>query len=266
MSHSQATRRAVLVAAAASAAGASIKAQAQPVRRTFVLVHGAWHGGWCWRRVAELLAAQGHRVLTPTLTGLAERSHLLEAGFRIGLETHVTDVANLFRWEELADVVLCGHSYGGMVVSGVAERVGPAIRSLVFLDAFVPSNGESVADIATPAVREVIAKLASEGAASMRPVPAAAFRVNERDRVWVDAMCTPQPLAAMTDKISLTGARERIARKTYVRAAGYPSPSFDSVRTRLAGDSAWRVLEMPCGHDAMVDMPERFAEILIEAA
>jgi pimeloyl-ACP methyl ester carboxylesterase len=93
---------------------------------TFVLVHGAWHGGWCWRRVADLLAAKGHRVFTPTLTGLGERSHLMSKD--ITLTTHVTDVVNVFKWEGLTrDVVLCGHSYGGFVVSGVAEQMASAI-------------------------------------------------------------------------------------------------------------------------------------------
>src|SRR5438132_10901408 len=113
--------------------------------KTFVLVHGAWHGGWCWRRVSDLLERQGHKVFTPTLTGLGERSHLLRAG--INISTHVTDVVNLLKWEGLSGVVLCGHSYGGMVVSGVAEQMGDKIASIVFLDAFVPENHDSMAEL-----------------------------------------------------------------------------------------------------------------------
>jgi pimeloyl-ACP methyl ester carboxylesterase len=235
--------------------------------RTFVLVHGAWHGGWCWRRVADLLQAQGHRVFAPTLSGLAERSHLLDAGLAIGLATHVSDIAHLLRWEGLSDVVLCGHSYGGMVISGVAERAADdpgAIRALVFLDAFVPADGEAMADLTSPAVREAISGQAACGAATVPPVAAAVFRVNEQDRAWVDAQCTPQPLATLTDRIALSGARERVARKVYVRAAGYPSVAFDAARARLASDPGWQVLEVPCGHDAMLDMPERVAAILVE--
>src|ERR1700749_3887557 len=121
---------------------------------TFVLVHGAWHGGWCWRRVADQLRAGGHTVFTPTLTGLGERSHLLRAG--IDLKTHITDGVNVMKWESLSDVVLCGHSYGGMVISGVAEQMAPAIRSIVFLDAFVPRNGEAIRDVTGPAIHELI--------------------------------------------------------------------------------------------------------------
>src|SRR5262245_14863398 len=114
---------------------------------TFVLVHGAWHGGWCWQRVSPLLRARGHEVFAPTLTGLGERSHLLTR--EIGLETHVADVVNAIRWEDLTDVVLCGHSYGGMVISGAADRMADRVRSLVYLDAFVPADGQSIFDFMT---------------------------------------------------------------------------------------------------------------------
>jgi pimeloyl-ACP methyl ester carboxylesterase len=262
------TRRDLLTAGAAGAAVLTgMAGQAQEGRRTFVLVHGAWHGGWCWRRVADILSAQGHRVLTPTLTGLGERSHLLQAGMRIGLDTHVADVVNVLRWEGLADVVLCGHSYGGMVVSGAAERLPPdAIRSLVFVDAFVPDNGQSLLDLGSANVKDMIGKLVEQKAGAVPPVPAAAFRVNERDRAWVDGLCTPQPLATMTDRLTLTGARERIANKTYIRAAGYPSPGFDAAKAKVSAAGGWRVTELPCGHDTMVDLPEQTAALLLEAA
>jgi thioesterase domain-containing protein len=106
---------------------------------TFVLVHGAWHGAWCWRRVARLLTRAGHEVFTPTLTGLAERSHLLTHA--INLDTHIFDVVNEMKWQELSNVVLVGHSYGGMVISGVTEKMERAILSFVMLDAFMPENG-----------------------------------------------------------------------------------------------------------------------------
>ena len=100
---------------------------------TFVLVHGAWHGSWCWKRVRKAIRAQGHDVFTPTLTGVGERSHLLSP--HVNLDTHLDDIVNLIRWEELSDVVLCGHSYGGCVISGVADRVPDRIGALVYLDA-----------------------------------------------------------------------------------------------------------------------------------
>jgi pimeloyl-ACP methyl ester carboxylesterase len=230
---------------------------------TFVLVHGAWHGAWCWRRVAGLLRRAGHDVFAPTLTGVGERSHLLSPA--VGLETHILDVANEMQWQELKDVVLVGHSYGGMVVSGVAERMEKAIASLVMLDAFMPEDGQAVLDIYPPPMREPVLAALRSGAASMPPRAAAIFRVNEADRAWVDAQCTPQPIQCFVQKLTLSGARDRIGKKTYIRAAGYPNPYFDA-GLASARAAQWRVYELPCGHDVMLDMPERLAEILQEVA
>jgi pimeloyl-ACP methyl ester carboxylesterase len=262
------TRRAVLGGMGAGLMSmtdaTNAQAQGQTSAKTFVLVHGAWHGGWCWRRVSDLLERRGHKVFTPTMTGLGERSHLIDP--RINLATHMTDIVNVIKWEGLADIVLVGHSYGGAIISGVAEQMGDKIGSLVFLDAFVPESGDSLATKASQPVREAIAALMEKGETAMKPVPAAVFRVNEKDRAFVDAMCTPHPLATFTDKIALTGARERVAKKAYIRAKGYPSVPFDAMQERLKADAAWRVYEMPCGHDAMIDMPDRLTEILIEVA
>ncbi len=232
--------------------------------KTFVLVHGAWHGGWCWRRVSDLLERQGHKVFAPTLTGLGERSHLMRAG--IDVSTHVTDIVNVLKWERLSNIVLCGHSYGGMVVSGVAEKAASAIGSIVFLDAFVPENGDSMAALTSQAVRDNLKLAGERGDIGVPPRPAAAFLVNEKDQAWVDSLCGPQPIGTMTEKLALTGARERIARKSYIRAGAYPNPGFDTAYARVKTDKSWRTYEVPCGHDVMVDMPERLAEILLEVA
>jgi pimeloyl-ACP methyl ester carboxylesterase len=234
-----------------------------PSPRTFVLVHGAWHGGWCWRRVADRLAADGHRVFTPTLTGLADRSHLIDA--RITIDTHIADVANLIKWEGLKDIVLCGHSYAGFVVSGVAEKALPAIASIVFLDAFVPATGDAMSAVTSQAVRDSIKATLERGDVGIPPPAAAFFKMNEDDRAWVDSLCTPQPVNTFTQKIALTGARDRIAKKTYVRARDYDNPAFEAAYMRLQTDAAWRVHRLPCGHDVMLDMPERLVEILREA-
>lgn len=233
-------------------------------RKTFVLVHGAWHGGWCWRRVADLLEAQGHKVYTPTLTGLGERSHLLREG--IDVSTHVTDVVSVLRWERLEDVVLCGHSYGGLVVSGVSEQAADRIGSIVFLDAFVPEDGESMETLTSDAVREQLKAAKARGDLGVPARAAAAFLVNEKDRAWVDGLCGPQPIATMTEKLRLTGAREKIAKKSYIRAGAYPNPGFDKAYARVKADPSWRTYDVLCGHDVMVDMPERLAEILLEVS
>jgi pimeloyl-ACP methyl ester carboxylesterase len=232
--------------------------------KTFVLVHGAWHGGWCWRRVSDLLEAQGHKVFTPTLTGLGERSHLLRAG--INVSTHVTDVVNVLKWEGLSNVVLCGHSYGGMVISGVAEQMASAISSIVFLDAFVPENGEAVVNLTGPAVMDAMKAAQQKGEIGVPPRPAEAFGVNPADRAWVDAKCVPQPIGTFAEAMTITGARERVGKKAYIRAASYANPGFDKALARLKPDKSWRTYDVPCGHDVMVDMPERLAEILVEVA
>jgi pimeloyl-ACP methyl ester carboxylesterase len=231
---------------------------------TFVLVHGAWHGGWCWQRVADRLRDKGHRVFTPTLTGLGERSHLLRAG--VDLKTHIADVANVLKWERLTDVVLCGHSYGGFVISGVAEEMASAIRSIVFLDAFVPGNGEAVRDLTGAAVQDTIRTALQRGDLAIPPRPAEAFGVNSADRAWVDRLCVGQPIGTFTDKIALTGVRERIACKCYIRAKSYANPGFDRAYNAVESDPSWRTYEVACGHDVMVDSPDRLTEILLEVA
>jgi pimeloyl-ACP methyl ester carboxylesterase len=230
---------------------------------TFVLVHGAWHGAWCWRRVAKLLRDNGHEVFTPTSTGLCERSHLLTPA--VDLETHILDIVNEMKWQELHDVVLVGHSYGGMIISGVAETMQKAISSFVMLDAFMPENAQSVIDIYPPEMREKVLAAVRQGATTIPPRAAALFNVNEKDRAWVDAQCTPQPIQCFLQKVTLTGAREAIGKKTYIRAAAYANPYFDAGLASARAKN-WRVFEVPSGHDVMLDMPERLAEILQDAA
>jgi pimeloyl-ACP methyl ester carboxylesterase len=149
----------------------------------YVLIHGAWHGSWCWARVRRLLMTEGYEVFTPTLTGLGERSHLLNRD--VGLDTHVADVANLMIWENLRDIVLVGHSYGGVVVRHVADRMPDRIRSLIYLDAFVPENGKILFDY-LPDNGEGDRKLAVAHGDGWRvpPRPASSFGVNTADAPW----------------------------------------------------------------------------------
>src|SRR5260221_1883583 len=150
--------------------------------QTIVLVHGAWHGGWCYRRVADLLRGSGHRVYTPTLTGLGERSHLLTRS--INLSTHITDITNLIRWEDLRQITLVGHSYGGMVVTGVADAMTDRGSALVYLDAFLPTDGKSFHDILPTEVADAQGRGANaSNGLSVPQIPAPAFNVNEGDRL-----------------------------------------------------------------------------------
>ena len=190
---------------------------------TFVLVHGAWHGGWCYKRVARLLRQAGHDVYTPTLTGLGERAHLMNR--TIDLDTHVQDVVGVIRCEELSDVVLCGHSYGGMVIAGVAEQIAAKIRSLVYLDAFVPENGKSLFDY-LPA--EQSGQMRDRRLAERRGLQGHAHsggcvRGQRHGRRWVDAMCVKQPLATFEQKLAVSG--RQVPKRVYMLAAGWePSP------------------------------------------
>src|SRR5437762_1451253 len=138
----------------------SLLRYADTTMSTYILVHGAWHGSWCWKRVRKSLQARGHDVFTPTLTGVGERSHLLSP--QVNLDTHIDDVVNLIQWEELSDVVLCGHSYGGAVISGVADRVPDRLRTLVYLDAFVLEDGQSLHDTLPPPQRQLQIELAQQ--------------------------------------------------------------------------------------------------------
>jgi pimeloyl-ACP methyl ester carboxylesterase len=260
-----ATRRTVLggtgVLGMVMVANFATPAVAQIGGKTFVLVHGAWGGGWYWRRVADRLTAKSHKVFAPTMTGVGERSHLLDA--KIRLATHITDIVNVIRWERLTDIVLVGHSYGGMVITGVAEQVEPTVSSIVYLDAFVPENGESVADMTRS---QSIKEAAQRGEIAIKPAfSAVALRVNENDRAWVDGLSTPQPTATLVDKVTVTGARDRIAKKTYIRGKAFPNRVFDRHQAQLANTAGWQVHELPCGHMVMVDMPDELTELLLAA-
>jgi pimeloyl-ACP methyl ester carboxylesterase len=240
-----------------------VAADAGIAPKTFVLVHGAWHGGWCWRRVADALTRRGHKVFTPTLTGLGERSHLMSRD--INLDTHITDIVNVFKWEDIKNAVLVGHSYGGWVISGAVEQVAPRVASIVFLDAWMPDDGVRGVDNTSAFSRKGILAAIENGDISRPAPPAELFAVNENDRAWIDAMMTPQPLGVALQPIRLTGARDRVAKKTYIRAAAWPQEAFDKYLAVCKADPSWRTYELPCGHDVMVDMPERLAEVLVEA-
>jgi pimeloyl-ACP methyl ester carboxylesterase len=214
--------------------------------------------------VARLLRQAGHEVYTPTLTGLGERAHLMSRS--IDLDTHIQDIVGVIRCEELSDVILCGHSYGGMVIAGVAEQMAGTICSLVYLDAFVPESGKSLLDY-LPAEQSagMRADAAQNGEGyKVTPIPAAAFAVNAKDAAWVDAMCVKQPLATFEQKLILSGRQVR--KRTYVLAAGWGPSPFQQFVMRLKDDRSWQFVSMACGHDVIVDRPQELADVLIAAA
>jgi len=183
---------------------------------TYILVHGAWHGGWCYRETAAALRGQGHQVFTPTLSGVGERFH--QSRESITLETHVRDLAGVVEAEELDDIILVGHSYGGMVITCLADRMPERIRSLVYLDAFVPEQGQSLIHLLDIALAPEVAaqfKLGFRGTAAegncglMQPIPAEIFNIAERNRAWVNRRRRPQALATFEMPALLSGGVEQ---------------------------------------------------------
>ena len=170
------TRRGAIAGAAVLAGAFGLpRVSAQSSSKTFVLVHGAWHGGWCWRRVSDLLEAKGYKVFAPTMTGLGERSHLLTK--EVNLTTHITDISNVIVWENLSDIVLVAHSYGGLIANGVAERHHENISSIIFLDAFLPEDQETFLEKSSPAFVDAIKAAIAKGDSGIKAPPASAFGV-----------------------------------------------------------------------------------------
>jgi pimeloyl-ACP methyl ester carboxylesterase len=208
-----------------------------------------------------LLANMGHEVFTPTLTGLGERSHLLSPD--VDLDTHVSDVANLMIWEDLSDIVLVGHSYGGMVVRHVADRMSDRIRSLVYLDAFVPENGKALFDYLPDkgAGDRERARTYGDGW-RVPPRPASFFGVNAKDVAWVDSQCTMHPLSCFEAPAHIVGRCDEIANIGYIQARGFDS-HFGQFYAQ-AGERGWWRAEVACGHDVMLDAPDELAFLLLQ--
>ena len=232
---------------------------------TFVLVHGAWSGGWCYARVAALLRARGHMVFAPTLTGQGERAHLFDG--TINLSTHIADVLGVLHYEQLSDVVLAGHSYGGMVVTGVADRVPEKLKALAYLDAFVPEDGQSLFDINIAAnTQRFLAQAGAHGGLAVPPPSAAYFGVNAADAATVDALATPFPLGCFTEKLALSGAYRGVRKHLYLHGTVLPreSPFRRFYEGALA--QGWSAHALACGHHVMLDEPMETARLLESVA
>ena len=232
-------------------------------RKTFVLLHGAWHGGWCWERVAGPLRARGHRVTTPTQTGLGERSHLMTA--EIDLAVFSDDVVNHVLWEDLTDVVLVGHSFAGNSISGAAERIPERIARLVYLDAMVPESGMSPFDHLPDEVVKSRIRLAEESSngLSVPPPAAEAFGVTDPDdAAWLEARLTPHPLRAFLSSQKFRRAPGNGLPAEYILCNDPVYGPLEGTRRRRARELGWPVREIATGHDAMVTAPLALADML----
>jgi len=211
---------------------------------TFVLIPGGWHAGWYFQAFAEALRARGHRAYPITLTGLGERRHLLNAA--VNLETHIEDVVQILATERLTDVVLLGHSYGGMVLTGVIDRAPDRIAAAVYSDAYVPAHGESCFDLANDLFRGMFLEGAAQDGFSVPPPPG------------LDPRATAHPLAAFLQRLRLANTPPPI-RRGYVYLSGWPDTPFTAVYERLRQDPVWQTFSLPVGHSVI---REAFNELL----
>ncbi|GGT04100.1 MULTISPECIES: alpha/beta fold hydrolase [Streptomyces] len=217
---------------------------------TYVLVPGAWHGAWVFEPLARGLRRAGHEAYPLSLTGVGSRRHLLTPS--VNLDTHIDDVANLLLDEDVRDAVLVGHSYGGMVVTGAADRLPDRVEGLVYVDAPVPEDGQSLWSLVTENERAWYLGGTSANGYTSAPLP------------FFDPRATPHPLASLLQAVRLEGGLERFRAKSYVYAAGWPTPSpFTEVYERLAALPEWRTYSLDSGHNVMRDAPEELLEVLL---
>jgi pimeloyl-ACP methyl ester carboxylesterase len=234
---------------------------------TFVLVHGAWHGGWCWRRVIALLRCAGHAVFAPTLTGSGERVHLTRPDLTI--EDFATDIVNVMMAEELSDVILVGHSFGGNSVSVVADRTPERLKQLVYIDTLVLENGESGFGKLDPAVvaqRIELAEKTSGGLTMPPPLPEAFGVTDPGDAAWLRRQLTPLALNCYREPIHLQHPLGNGVSKTYIACSNPVYQPAVPTHEWVKSQPDWRFLELFTGHDAMVTSPSGLTEMLIGCA
>lgn len=232
-----------------------------------VLIHGAWHGAWCWRRVLPGLRAAGHGAHAVTLTGVGERAHLLRPDLR--LRDHIADVLGLIDAEELGDdLVLVGHSYGGLVMTGVADALlarGLKPRHLVYVDAVTPHPGESWSSQHAPeTVRARLEAAAQRPDGAMPPPDAAVFGLDGADRDWVNRRQTPQPAGVYQDRLDFDAARIATLPRTFIDCTAPALPTIAVMRERVRREPGWQVLELATGHDPMISAPEALVKLLLD--
>jgi pimeloyl-ACP methyl ester carboxylesterase len=218
---------------------------------TFVLIPGGWHGGWYFQRLAEALRARGHRAYPVTLTGLGERRHLLDA--TVNLDVHITDVVQLLEMERLTDVILLGHSYGGMVLSGAIDRASERIAAAIYSDAYVPEDGQSCFELTSDVFRRMFLEGAAADGFSVPPPQGSETRR------------TPHPLATFMQQLRIVNPPPAI-RRGYIYLSGWQDTPFTTVYERLSQDPAWRTFSLPVGHNVMNEAFDQLLEISLQFA
>ena len=233
----------------------------------FVLVHGSGHGGWCWRFIVSLLRAAGHEVYTPTLTGLGASSHLLHELNRISLDTHVKDVTNLLFYEDLSEVVLVGHSYGGMVITGVAPREPQRLAQLVYLDAYLPLEGENEIALWPPDQKEKYRTDLTSGIRFRPPLASSMLGITDPQMSeWVQDRLTPHPYSTYEDAPASGTSESASIPRTYIHCTLGALTSWMEPFAARARKLEWNVHTIAAGHDVMITHPNGLAEILLRIA
>jgi pimeloyl-ACP methyl ester carboxylesterase len=229
----------------------------------FVLVHGMWHGGWCWKKVAALLRAAGHEVYTPTLTGLGERVHLQYQD--IDLNTQIQDVVNVFEYEDLHEAILVGHSFGGTMAPLIADRIPERIAHLVNLDGPLPEAGKALKDLIGDTwdfFQKNAIDLRDQG--RIQPIADWTFGVSGADLVWMKSKLTPNPLKPLTTVIDLANPSAQSIPRTFISCVEGKSADEIVVEEKHYAGIGWIYRSLPTDHDAMIIMPDALTKILLD--
>lgn len=252
------SRREVVKGSAFLATGALTSAlpfggEAAAAPATFVVAHGAWSAGWGWKKMHPLMTGRGHRLLTPSYTGLGERAHLANAN--IDLDTHITDIVNVLVYEDLRDVVLVGHSYGGMVATGVADRARDRLSRLIYIDAFVPDNGQSLFDLTAQNVEQSRAAAVDRWRVAPNPLPP---DTPDEDLPWIAARRMPHPIKTFEQPLRLTNGPLTLPRHYVVCTKNETfRPYFN-----MAKAAGWPVYELASSHNPHITVPTQLADLL----
>ena len=226
---------------------------------TFLVCHGAWSAGWAWKKMHPLMAASGHRLVTPTYTGLGERAHLADPS--IDLETHIEDILNVIQYEGLRDIVLIGHSYGGMVATGVADRAQDRIAQLIYIDAFVPRDGQSLLDLNIPA-RQRMRAMATSGDGWRVPPNPTPPDTAPADLQWLTERRVDMPIKCFEMKLRLQGGALTLPRSYVYATRIAPADTFGRFARMAKADPAWRYHEIDASHSPHVTAPEVLMALL----
>ena len=226
---------------------------------TFVVAHGAWSAGWGWKKMHPLMQARGHRLITPTFTGLGERGHLANAN--IDLDTHIADILGVLKYEDLSGVILIGHSYGGMIATGVADRARERIAKLIYIDAFAPNDGDSVTDLLPPAAR-ALRKPSPDGMIPPVPMPP---DTPPQDRAWAEPLRLPQPAKTFEQKLKFHGGPLTLPRHYIYCARNAPDDRFRQFLERARREN-WGATEIDASHNPHITYSEPLADLLSKIA